>query len=480
VPGGVIDGNGDKPQESFDVHFRKIRSYKGKRGKTYTVRWTVAGVAHPETFKTQALAASRLAELRTYARNGVAFDVATGLPVPEVRQARAEAAKADELSWYQHALNYTDRRRRGLSGNSMRSIADTLATATPVLLAPGQGRPGEAQIRDALYCWAFRGRDDPPEAMAEVLRWVGDHSRPLADLVNQDLMLDVLDAISSKLDGKPAAANTVARKRAVLSNVLDYGVGRGLDANPLPAAAKMWTPPKTTEGMVDPRVVVNRRQAEELLTAVSYQGRIGPKLVAFFACIYYAGTRPSETVELRADLNLDLPEGNGWGTLYLHGNAPTVGAGWSRSGRRRDPRQLKHRAEGEVRPVPCHPVLTRYLRHHIAEFGTAPDGRLFRGERGGDLSESVYQRAWQGARLLAFIPALAAAPLAGRPYDLRHACLSTWLNAGVDPTQVAEWAGNSVEVLLRVYAKCIHGRDKINRKLIEDALRDDEDGEEGG
>jgi hypothetical protein len=40
---------------------------------------------------------------------------------------------------------------------------------------------------------------------------------------------------------------------------------------------------------VDPRVVVNRRQAERLLTAVSYQGRIGPRLVAFFACLYYAG-----------------------------------------------------------------------------------------------------------------------------------------------------------------------------------------------
>jgi hypothetical protein len=73
---------------------------------------------------------------------------------------------------------------------------------------------------------------------------------------------------------------------------LDYGVGRGLDANPLPAAAKMWAPPKTTEGAVDPRVVVNRRQAEELLTAVSYQGRIGPRLVAFFACLYCAGLRP--------------------------------------------------------------------------------------------------------------------------------------------------------------------------------------------
>jgi integrase len=446
----------------------------GKRGQTYTVRWDVAGHTHPETYKTKALAKSRLAELRTYARKGVAFDVATGLPVPEARQARVQAARAGELSWYQHALNCLTRRRKGLAGNSVRSVAETLATVTPVLLVPGEGRPDDGQLRELLYRWAFRDEHDPPEDVAAVLRWVADHSRPLADLADPDLVLDVLDAIASKLDGTAAAANTVTRKRAVLSNVLDYGIGRGLDANPLPQAAKMWTPPRTTAGAVDPRVVVNRRQAEELLTAVSYQWRAGPQLVAFFACMYYAGTRPSETVELRAQDNLDLPDDDGWGTIYLHGSAPTVGAGFSKSGRRRDPRELKHRARGAVRPVPCHPALTKYLRGHIGQFGTAMDGRLFRGYRGEDLSESVYGRAWQGARLLAFPPALAASPLAGRPYDLRHACLSTWLNAGVDPTQVAEWAGNTVEVLMRVYAKCIHGRDEINRKRIEDALRYDD------
>jgi len=51
--------------------------------------------------------------------------------------------------------------------------------------------------------------------------------------------------------------------------------------------------------------------------------------------------------------------------------------------------------------------------------------------------------------------------------------LSTWLNAGVDATQVAEWAGNSLAVLLRVYAKCISGRDRIARQRIDEALRRD-------
>lgn len=64
----------------------------------------------------------------------------------------------------------------------------------------------------------------------------------------------------------------------------------------------------------------------------------------------------------------------------------------------------------------------------------------------------------------------AASTLAKRPCDLRHAAVSTWLNAGVQPTLVAEWAGHSVQVLLRVHAKCIEGQDAQSRKLIEGAL----------
>jgi hypothetical protein len=56
------------------------------------------------------------------------------------------------------------------------------------------------------------------------------------------------------------------------------------------------------------------------------------------------------------------------------------------------------------------------------------------------------------------------------PYDLRHAPGSTWLNAGIPPTQVAEWAGHSVAVLLRVYAKCIAGQEDGARHRVAVAL----------
>jgi integrase len=55
-------------------------------------------------------------------------------------------------------------------------------------------------------------------------------------------------------------------------------------------------------------------------------------------------------------------------------------------------------------------------------------------------------------------------------YDLRHAAVSSWLNGGAPPTQVAEWAGHSVNVLLRVYAKCLDGQQHAARRRIEEAL----------
>jgi integrase len=92
---------------------------------------------------------------------------------------------------------------------------------------------------------------------------------------------------------------------------------------------------------------------------------------------------------------------------------------------RRESRRLKHRGTDEVRIVPCPPELTALLRAHLDVHGTAADGRLFRGTRGGPLAESVYGPVWARARTTALSPEEAASPLARRTYDLRHAAVST-------------------------------------------------------
>jgi hypothetical protein len=133
-------------------------------------------------------------------------------------------------------------------------------------------------------------------------------------------------------------------------------------------------------------------------------------------------------------------------------------------------RGLKHRPEHAVRAVPIPPVLVTLLRRHHDRYGTADDGRLFPGSRGGLLSESTYGRTWQQARTRTLSPATAAAGLAMRPYDLRHAALSLWLSAGAPPAQIAARAGHSVAVLLSTYAHCIDGQDEITNRQIEHAL----------
>jgi len=61
----------------------------------------------------------------------------------------------------------------------------------------------------------------------------------------------------------------------------------------------------------------------------------------------------------------------------------------------------------------------------------------------GDLSDRTYGRVWQKASDQALTPEEASSRLARRPYDLRHAAVFTWLNGGVSPTQVAEWAATA-------------------------------------
>jgi len=86
------------------------------------------------------------------------------------------------------------------------------------------------------------------------------------------------------------------------------------------------------------------------------------------------------------------------------------------------------------------------------------------------LSESVYGRAWHAARQAALGPDLAATALARRPYDLRHAALSLWLNASGAPAEVAARAGNSARVLHEVYLHCTDGQEDTVSQRIEDAL----------
>ncbi|NUW33831.1 site-specific integrase [Nonomuraea sp. SMC257] len=450
------------------MRFWKIQSYKGRRVTTHTVRWVVEGREWKEPFRTLAHAESFRAQLMTAARQGEAFSIATGRPVSWKRE-------ENTLTWFAFTLAYVAAKWPYAAPNHRRGIAEALTDATEALLTK-ENSAFDADTRRAALRWSYsdRVRDnaEPPANLAPVIRWLETNTVPMVafDEPGKGALLTrgVLDRISRTKDGRTAAANTANRKRMCLNNAMQYAVEIGvLSTNPLKTVN--WTKPRTLT-TIDPRVVINIHQARRFLTAVEQHSERGRRMKAFFGCMYFAALRPEEVVDLRAEHLISLPE-NAWGEIRLTNAEPRAGSRWTNSGNVRERRELKHRAAGETRPVPIHPELGAMLRDHIRQFGTGPEGRIFIGPRGGLMTDRAYLKVFHEARAKAFTEAEAKSPLMDVPYALRHAAVSTWLNAGVPAPQVAEWAGHSVNVLLRVYAKCIHGQQGEAMRRIWDATK---------
>jgi integrase len=439
----------------FDVSVYAIRRRAGRR-RPFEVRWRAAGRSRSKSFITRRLADSYRAEPVRAARMGLDFDPLTGEP------SAWNLPEPATVTWYQEATAYAAMKWPSLAAHSRASVAEALATVTPVLTRSGaRNRPDPRELRTALYQHAFNPARpaEPGSPAAQILDWTQQASLPVGYLSDPAVLRTALEALTLRLDGSRAAANTIIRKRAVLHGALGYATEAGLlPDNPLDSIG--WQVPQSSAAL-NPMVVASPAQVSALLDTVT---RTRPQLTAFFGCLYYAALRPEEAVALRhADCHLP---GSGWGILRLAAATPRTAAAWTSSGTSHEQRGLKHRPDGAIRMVPVPPVLAAMLRAHSTAYGTAPDGRLFRGTRGGPLSESVYGRAWHSARALALGPELAARGLARRPYDLRHAALSQWLNAGGDPAQIAARAGHSIAVLLTVYSHCIHGQDDLlNQKI---------------
>ena len=341
-------------------------------------------------------------------------------------------------TWYSHACPFIDMKWANASPSHRRGLAEALVWVTTAMVTSARDTPDKDALRKALFHWSFnvtaRGKHpveeaDVPSEFAQEAAWIARRSIPLRSFASPAIVRRAMDAITVKLDGTQAAAPTVARRRAALFSALQYAVELELLPNNPLKQLKLRRP--IVAEAVDRRVVVNHAQARSLLYAV----RVAyPSLEAYFACLYYAALRPAEARHLRVN-DCVLPE-TGWGELVLLGSTPDSNGVWTDSGEANEDRQLKHRGVSVTRPVPASPELVEILRHHIATFPTSPDGRLFvtRIGRAGvplplpftrPLRMGTAYRVWDIVRAAAFTEAEYASPMAKRPYDLRHAAVST-------------------------------------------------------
>lgn len=463
---------------TYDVRiWKKINEYTGKKTKktTYTVRWIVAGREKRSPHESYALADSFRSELVAAARRGEAFDTDSGFPLSMLKKATSET------TWYDFAVSFVDHKWSRASAVYRRDIARTMVTVTAAMLRTQPSGFTPARLRKALRDWAFNAehRDSAPRDIADVLAWVKRNSLTMAALDDSAVFGRVLAAMAVNLDGKTAAGSTIRRNRNILHNALSYAVRRHLlTENPLTLAEDERV---RAVRALDKRRLINPAQARAPLAAVKARTPSGPRVHAFLSVMYFAGLRPEEVVSLCVR-DLTLPA-SGWGEITVSEPRPEVGKRWTDSGEVRDRRsQPKGRQRGEVRYVPAHPELVAILRTYVAALDLRPNDRLFTGvRRGDDLAAIVVRRAWAAARLEVLgedesspdgTTHRVVKTLTGQKvYDLRHACLTGWLNSGVPAPQVAEWAGNSVPVLLGTYAKCLSGQEADYRRRIEDALR---------
>jgi hypothetical protein len=112
----------------------------------------------------------------------------------------------------------------------------------------------------------------------------------------------------------------------------------------------------------------------------------------------------------------------------------------------------------------------KLLRAHIERYGTTSDGRIFQTARAASSRTRPTVRCGPRPARRPVTPAQCRSPLGRRPYGLRHAAVSLWLNSGVPATEVARRAGRGVAILLKIYGHCIDGQADAANKRITDAL----------
>jgi hypothetical protein len=151
----------------FDVSVYAIRRRAGRR-RPFEVRWRAASRSRSKSFITRRLADSYRAELVRAARTGLEFDPLTGEP------AAWSLPEPATVTWYQEATAYAVTKWPSLAAHSRASVADALATVTPVLARPdARDRPDQRELRTALYQHAFNPAPPPGRAARPLRFWTG-------------------------------------------------------------------------------------------------------------------------------------------------------------------------------------------------------------------------------------------------------------------------------------------------------------------
>lgn len=442
------------------VIYQNINKKESRPKRPWLVRWSVDGRERSRSFAQLSEARKFRTRMEQAVANGLPFSATSGLP--------GELGGPETITVLDFAKERLRRERNHLSARSLAGIAEGLAITLPAMsvnkeIVTGLRDPGfRSQVERLLKMVLnpFNTSEVPTNQTG--LKWRLEILSPHLTQVTPRDIEHALEHARTNQNGQPAAPATYARRRAALSKLFTAAVQENLiPSNPF----NTITGERSTSidaHAIDPIMVAEPAHVEELLSYVT-----NPTYRLHLQFMFYTGLRPGEVAALRVR-HIHLPA-VGRGELLLQGSETEVDPAYHPEGLRREVRPLKHREKGAARRVPIPRKFAVILGEHLE--GRGLDERVVASRTGTPLQASNVARVYNRARE-AWADAQPVRPsdlVMPTPYSLRHAAATLWLQYAPEQ-QVAYWLGNSVNVLMRVYANVIPTRTEVFSQMVDEAL----------
>lgn len=425
-----------------------------KAKRRWVVRWRVEGRDRMRKFASRAQAERLRSELLVASSAGHDFDLATGLPAAWVEE---------DVSFLDWACQWLELKWPGWAGNTRRAAVEVMVAFVPHMIRSGAPQP-PLSVRD-LRAWLYAEALVPNvkvDSSTPVAKWFEKHSLALSEIGPVEVETALRGGLT-RLNGKPVAASTAARRKNMLSSLFKAAVRRELMASN-PVERIEWRNPMLSKRL-DVATVPSVDDVRDLANLVWSLPRDGSRYAAVFDLMGFAGLRPSEVSGVEVN-DLQLPN-EGWGIVRLRRAVTNPGERYARDTNAYETKELKHRASGDIREVPIPPETVARLQRHMDRFPPR-DGSVFLNADGNPIASAAYSRVFKRARAQLWPEGHKLAKVV--PYDLRHSAATIMLRAGVPPAEVAIRLGHSVDMLMKVYAGVFDGERERSNALIDAEL----------
>jgi len=432
------------PAPGPDVRLQGIQERKDRTNR-YIVRWKVGHRNFSKGFDKKQLATNYLTDLNNARRDGMKFSDATGLPEVWV------SSKLSIADWCYQWFRF---KYPNWAPKSRVAAAQSLGAVLPLMLRKGAPEP-PAGISLAIQRWLADEQPQPDLLVRWSMQFADMNPKTCQQIQSKLPQIMVADRKARRTTPgamKRIAVSDVKRHHRVINAAFNHAVRQEMILkNPWPPLDPSRMKVLQQNEVISTRGLPTPIEVEELVEAMRNKQPQSVGYQLLVRCIYYLGLRPSEALALHVE-NFDLPE-EGWGKLYLTEAVIEASSRWMKDA---DPIGAPKTGAREV-PVPPH--LVANIKEWVGDRRT---GLLVSTAKGTHVSINNLERAFRRV----------ADENGWRLYDLRHACATLWLKAGLDAAQVATRLGHSPEVLWRVYAGSMtsdeqYFNEKISQKLDE-------------